>query len=434
MKPTTRRTFLKAGGIGAAASALAMAGPSPAARGAAGRLTMGLIGCGGRGRGLAQSFAAQKDVRVAYVCDPDANRRAQARKETGADHDVADMRRVLDDKAVDAVIVATTDHWHGPATILACEALKHVYVEKPCSHNIREGRLMVEAARRHRRVVQVGTQSRSSPPIQQAMALLAEGAIGDVLVAKATNSQRRGNIGRAGPSDPPAGLDYDLWVGPAPMRPYQSNLLHYKWHWFFAFGTGDIGNDGAHELDIARWGLGVEGHPSGAGGWAAKMGFDDDQEFPDTYYVTFSYPGDGYVGSRRLLVFEQRDWSPYRQEGHENGNMFYGTKGMMVLGKGGGYQVFGERNRLLKEEKFSLPTDPHLRNFLDCVKDGAKPSADIETGHYAAALAHLGNIVGRVGRSLVFDPKTERIAGDAEADALVRRAYREGHWAVPKGV
>jgi predicted dehydrogenase len=434
MKLTTRRAFLKTSGIGAAASAMAVAGPAPTAHGAAERITIGLIGCGGRGRGLAKSFADQKNVHVAYVCDPDAKRRAQAKKDTGADHDVADMRKVLSDKSVDAVIVATTDHWHGPATILACEAGKHVYVEKPCSHNIREGRLMVEAARRNKRVIQIGTQSRSSPQIQEAMALLAEGAIGDVLVAKATNSQRRANIGHAQPSDPPAHLDYDLWVGPAPMRPYQSNLLHYKWHWFFAFGTGDIGNDGVHDLDIARWGLGVQGNPSGASGWAHKMFFDDDQQFPDTYYVTFSYPGDGNVGSRRLLVFEQRDWSPYRQEGHENGNMFYGTKGMMILGKGGGYQIFGERNKLIKEETFGLPTDPHVRNFLDAITGGAKPNADIETGHYAATLAHLGNIVGRVGRSVVFDPKTERITGDAEADALTRRTYRHGHWAVPKGV
>ena len=433
MKSTTRRTFLKAGGVGAAASAIALAGPSPTAHGAAERIVMGLVGCGGRGRGLARSFAARKDVKVAYVCDPDSNRRAQARKETGADHDVADMRKVLDDESVDAVIVATTDHWHGPATILACDAGKHVYVEKPCSHNIREGRLMIEAARRNKRVVQVGTQSRSSPQIQEAMALLKDGAIGDVLVAKATNSQRRSNIGRAEPSDPPAHLDYDLWVGPAPMRPYQSNLLPYKWHWFFAFGTGDIGNDGVHEIDVARWGLGVEGNPSAASGWAAKMFFDDDQQFPDTYYVTFSYPGDGKVGSRRLLVFEQRDWSPYRQEGHENGDMFYGTKGMMILGKGGGYQVFGERNKLLKEEKCGVPTETHVRDFLACIKDGAKPSADIDTGHYGATLAHLGNIVGRVGRSVVFDPKTERITGNDAADALTRRTYREGHWAVPKG-
>jgi len=434
MKSIPRRTFLKTSGLGAAASAVALAGPSPTARGAAERLAVGLIGCGGRGRGLARSFAAQKGVKVAYVCDPDAHRRARAKKDTGADHDVADMRRILNDKAVDAVIVATTDHWHGPATILACDAGKHVYVEKPCSHNIREGRLMIEAARRNKRVVQVGTQSRSSPPIQEAMGLLADGAIGDVLVAKAINSQRRASIGHAEPSDPPAHLDYDLWVGPAPMRPYQSNLLHYKWHWFFDFGTGDIGNDGVHELDIARWGLGVEGHPSGASGWAAKMFFDDDQQFPDTYYATFSYPGDGKVGTRRLLVFEQRDWSPYRQEGHENGNVFYGTKGMMILGKGGGYQVFGERNKPLKEATCGAGTDPHVRNFLDAITSGAKPAADIETGHCAATLAHLGNIVGRVGRSVVFDPETERITGDGEADALTRRTYREGHWAAPKGV
>ena len=202
-----------------------------------------------------------------------------------------------------------------PAAILACDAGKNVYVEKPCSHNIREGRLMVEAARRNKRVVQTGTQSRSADHVIRAMELLRSGAIGDVLVAKSWNSQLRSSIGRAKPSDPPPGLDYDLWIGPAPMVPYQSNLLPGIWRWWFDFGCGDMGNDGVHDLDIARWGIGVQTHPSTVAALGGKYFFDDDQQFPDTAYVMFEYPADGR--RKKQLIFDNQ-LAPYVQEGHEN--------------------------------------------------------------------------------------------------------------------
>src|SRR5687767_8479585 len=231
MNPPNRRIFIQQTATAiAATSALGL--PSPArAAGANERVIVGMIGPGGMGSNLLASFVSQKDVEIAYVCDPDSKRMGQAaqsvEKKTGkAPKQEKDMRRVLEDKAVDAMIIATPDHWHAPATILACDAGKHVYVEKPCSHNVREGRLMIEAARRHKRIVQTGTQSRSTEHVQRAMKLLQEGAIGDVLVAKVWNSQLRGNIGRAKPSTPPQHLNFDLWVGPAPMVPYQSNLLH----------------------------------------------------------------------------------------------------------------------------------------------------------------------------------------------------------------
>lgn len=293
---------------------------------------------------------------------------------------------------------------------------------------------MVEAARRLKRVVQVGTQSRSSPMVQKAIALLREGAIGEVLVAKAWNSQLRANIGRAKPSDPPPGLDYDLWVGPAEWVPYQSNRCHYAWHWWYHFGTGDAGNDGVHDIDIARWGLGAQTHPTLVAGHGTKLFFDDDQEFPDTQCVVFEYPGDGKVGSKRQLIYEHRIWSPYVQEGYENGNAFYGTKGMLVLGKGSGWQLFGPRNKPIAQQKGHLPTPPHVRDFLDAIRSDRRPNADIEIGHLSGTLAHLANILARVGRPLRFDPASEQILGDEEANRLVRRTYRENHWAAPKGV
>jgi predicted dehydrogenase len=430
MKKSTRRAFLKRSGRGVAGATLAVAGSSTVL-GANERVNLGVIGLS-RGRSLCEAFAAQDDARLAYVCDTDRHRLESVQERFHVDRAVGDLRKILDDDSVDAVVIATPDHWHAPAAILACEAGKHVYVEKPCSHNIREGRLMIEAARRHRRVMQVGTQTRSSPGVAEAIGMLHEGAIGDVLAVKVINSQRRASIGHAQPSDPPPHLDYDLWVGPVPMVPYQSNRLHYHWHWWYHFGTGDIGNDGVHDLDVGLWGLGVDGHPTRVSGYGSKMFFDDDQEFPDTYCVTYEYPGGGQVGQKRLLVFEQRIWSPYREQGFENGDVFYGTEGMMFVGKHDGYRLFGERNKPIAEKQFRLPPTEHQRNFLDAVKSGTPPNADIEIGHLCATLAHLGNICARVGRSLTFDPVTEQFVDDDEANQRTRREYRSGHWAVPK--
>jgi predicted dehydrogenase len=383
-------------------------------------------------------FAAQKDVALAWICDPDETRSrgaAQAAEKLSGTRPkvVTDMRRVFEDGSVDAVIIATPDHWHAPATLLACEAGKHVYVEKPCAHNIREGRLMVEAARRHRRVVQVGTQSRSTEHVRRAIERLRAGAIGEVLVAKAWNSQRRSSIGREKPTDPPAGFDYDLWVGPAPMMPFQKNRHHSAWRWWFDFGAGDMGNDGVHDIDLARWGLGVETHPTIVTGTGNKLFFEDDQQFPDTQYVAFEYAPDPKSGRKRQLIYEQRLWSPYVQEGHENGNAFYGTDGLLILGKHGGWKLYGPRNELREELAGDVDTPAHERNFLDCVHSGARPNADIEIGHLSSALAHLGNIAARVGQTFHFDPAQEKVIDVPEAAALVGRRYREGHWAVPKG-
>lgn len=421
-----RRSFLK--GAGATAAGLAVAHMAPAsAAGANEQLIVGVIGCS-RGRSDGEAFAAN-GARIAYVCDVDDARAADAKERLNADKAVTDFRHILDDAAVDAVVVATPDHWHAPAAILACEAGKHVYVEKPCSHNIREGRLLIDSARRTSRVVQVGSQSRGTTTIKNGIQALREGAIGDVLVAKAWNSQRRPPIGHESPSEPPPGFDYDLWIGPSPMRPFQKNCHHYTWHWWYDFGTGDAGNDGVHELDIAAWGLGVDKHPSRISGYGAKMAWDDDQQFPDTQYVTFEYPR--AEGKPQLLVYEHRIWSPYAQEGFENGNAFYGTKGCMILGKHGGWKVYGPENEFVRGEEGSFSTEEHVADFIDCVKTAARPGADIEVGHRSAALAHFANIIARSGRgSLDFDPKAERFA-DEDMNQYVTRAYREGHWAVP---
>ena len=374
-------------------------------------------------------------MKVAYVCDVDKRRLAAGAKKFALDssHAVDDLRRVLDDKDVDAVIVATPDHWHSPAAILACDAGKHVYVEKPISHNIREGRLLVQASERTGTLVQHGTQCRSTPMMIEAAGLLREGAIGDVLVAKCWNIQRRSGVGHGEDTDPPAELDYENWVGPATMIPYRTNRVHNRWTWWYHFGAGDMGNDGVHDIDYTRWCLGVDTHPSKVSAAGGKLFFDDDMEFPDTQQVTFEYP-DVAGGRSRLLIYEQRLWSTNYPHNCDSGAEFYGTQGQLFLSRRGKIELLGPRNK-----RAGVTIQPgaqndalHVKNLCDAIRGQAQLNADALTGHLSTSLCHLGNIATRLGRSLEFDPGSEQVLNDPEAAALVRRQYRQ-HWGTPRG-
>lgn len=428
-----RRQFLQAASTAAAAAFVSPA-RSTAANSANGQLLVALVGCGSRGTHDAGLFQHTPNVKLAYVCDVDATRRQAAAQKLGLDSTqvVDDMRRVLDDKAVDIVLVTTPDHWHSPAAILACEAGKHVYVEKPISHNVREGRLLVEAAARNKTLVQHGTQSRSTPMMIEAVKLLRSGIIGDVLEAKCWNVQRRRPLPPGEDTTPPAELDYNNWVGPATVIPYRTNRVHHRWTMWYHFGTGDMGNDGVHDVDYARWGLGVDMHPSRISALGGKFYLDDEGQFPDTQQVTFEYPGDGKVGSRRLLVYEQRLWSTNYPHNCDSGAEFYGTKGQMFLSRRGKIEVRADRNATVDVAIKLEPQNDvlHVRNLCDAIRDGSKLNADALTGHLSTSLCHLGNIATRVGRSLSFDPASERIVGDAEAESLLRREYRN-HWGKP---
>ncbi len=436
MSTHPRRAFLQQAGLGAVALSMSH---SLAAAQSSERIVVGVIGVGGMGGNHLRHLAGRKDVEVAYVCDVDQQRLAaaaqQAQSISGrAPKSAKDLRQVLDDRNVDAVFIATPDHWHAPAAILALDAGKHVYVEKPCCHNIREGRLLADAVHRSGKLLQVGTQSRSTGFVREAIQRIHGGEIGDVLVAKAWNSQRRGSIGKSQPGQPPAHLDFDLWVGPAPMTEYRPNLLHGIWRWWYDFGCGDIGNDGVHDIDVALWGLGATTHPTTATCFGGKYFFDDDQQFPDTQYAVFEYPAEGAPrGSKKQFIFEQRIWSPYTQEGYENGAAFYGTNGLMILGHSVGWRLYGPRNKLIAERTGGADLAAHHQNFFDCVRGTqSQLNADVLAGHLSATCVHLANIAARVGRVLHFDPKTEQITGDDEAAALVQRQYRANHWATPK--
>ena len=429
-----RRAFLGCAAL--TGVALSASGQTPSS--ANDRVNVGVIGLRGRGRSLLATFAGLNGVAVRYVCDIDESvldqQTAAVTKQTGvAPKAVKDFRRILDDKSIDAIVLGTPDHWHAIPTIMACQAGKDVYVEKPDGHNAWEGRLMVAAAKKHGRVVQLGTQARSGPHLLSAMAYIAEGHLGRVLFAKAWESCKQSAIGRPADSAPPAGVDYDLWLGPAPQRPFNVRRFHGSWRWFFDYGTGDLGNDGVHRLDIARWGLetaraveGVKLPSVPQAVWAAggKHYFDDAQEWPDTLMVTYQYPD-------CVLTYEMRIWSPYPLDGESEGAAILGDKGYVVIGNSR-WRAFDAKGKMLREEQGSHNDRGHAQNFIDCLRSRDKPAADLETvGHPSSLLCHLGNAAWRCGHVLRFDPATYRL-GNAEADPYVTRpAYRKP-WTLPK--
>ncbi len=406
-----RRTFL------GAASAGLLVLPARTGRAAPSeRVRIAVIGLRSRGLDHTRLFVKDKGVEIVAVCDVDDAMFAKPIKAVESSGAKAprtekDFRRLLDDKSIDAVTIAAPDHWHGLMTVLACQAGKDVYVEKPASHNVVEGRRMVEAARKYARVVQVGTQRRSSPWVAEAVERVKGGAVGKVGMARAWIHQKRPNIGHGQPGPVPPGVDYAMWQGPAPDRPFYANRFHYNWHWFWNWSTGELGNNGIHGVDVARWGLGVDAPVSVASG-GGKFVFDDDQEVPDTQITTWAFPD-------ACLVYEHRMWSNHPTEGSGFGIAFYGDKGTLIVSEKGWHIEEGDGSR-------SKPgpdgQDLHVRNFLDCIKSRAKPNADIEIGHLSTRLCHLGNIAFRAGKKLTFDADRETFH-DSQADALLTREY-----------
>ncbi len=386
------------------------------------KINIAVMGVRGRGRGLAGGFAGRKECRIAALCDVDSTAfasvlKAVEEKQGGSPPRVEkDVRRLIEDKSIDALAIAAPNHWHALATIWACQAGKDVYVEKPASHNIWEGRKMVEAARKYKRIVQVGTQRRSSPHWTAAVEYVQSGKLGRVSLARAWVIHKRVNIGKAGGAQPiPDTVDYDLWVGPAPMKPLMRKNLHYDWHWFWDYGGGELANNGIHMLDAARRIIAVD-YPTAVASGGGKLYYDDDQETPDTQLVTYEYPN-------VVLVWEHRTWSNFGFEGHGSGNAFYGDKGTLVIDDRG-WQVTVD-GKVVESGPGSDMESAHLQNFLDCVKDRRTPNADIEIGHISTSLCHLGNIAQRVGRKLVWDGAAERFPHDDNANRLLRRDYRK---------
>ncbi|MBX3440084.1 MAG: Gfo/Idh/MocA family oxidoreductase [Planctomycetaceae bacterium] len=432
---TSRREFMQQSGTAlAGAAALAWGAPSRAA-GANERVRVALMGCGGRAQALAAAFTRHLGADLVALVDVHQGRLKEFADRYPTARTTDDVRRVLDDDAIDAVIIATPVHWHAPASVLACNAGKHVYVEKPFSHNVCEGRLVIDASQRNNRFVQQGTQVRSTSTIREGVRMLHEGVIGDVLVARAWNIQLRPGAGAGDPVAPPAELNYDHWLGPVPVVPYHTNTFT-GWNWLRHFGTGEIGNDGIHDIEYARWGLGVETHPVLISGVGGRFIEENEAEFPDTQQVTFEYAPSGPHDKRKLLIYEERLWSTNYPYNCDSGVEFYGTAGQMFLSRRGKLQIWRGRNEKLPVDVELKPqdTDAHVADFVDAIRNNRQPSANAEVAHLTTSLCHLGNIAVRMGRSLQFDPETERFSNDVEADRLLSRTYREEHWGAPQGV
>jgi predicted dehydrogenase len=418
-----RRHFLT---TAAAATTLSALNAARAADRPGEKVVLAVMGVKGRGQGHIKGFSAFEDVEIAYLCDPDENVIPNALKcvnerQKQTPKVEKDIRKVLDDKTVTVIAIAAPDHWHALATIWACQARKHVYVEKPISHNIVEGRRMVDAARKYECVVGVGTQRRSGPSFLSAAEFVRSGGLGKVPFVKAWIAGNRPSIGRFADSDVPKGVDYDLWLGPAPQRAFNKNRFHYNWHWQWDYGTGELGNNGVHYLDVARMLLPLDAPTRISSGGGIHF-YDDDRQTPDTHVATFDFPG-------TTVVWEHRIWSKTGAEGEGSGLVLYGEKGTLIFDKAGWHVVDG----VTASDKPADIERPHLRNFIDSVKAGKKTNADIEEGHKSTRLCHLGNIAYRVGRTLNFDGKSETIVGDDEANKLLGRTYRE-RFVVPEKV
>lgn len=420
-----RRAFLKSTSTALAGVAALNAWQARAQDSPNERIRHAVIGTGGMGKNHCRSFSAVPGCEVAAVCDVDPERLGLAAAllpNASTVQKFSDFRRLLEDKTIDTVSIATCDHWHTPIALAAMLAGKHVYVEKPCSHNVRESHLLLQAAREFKKCVQHGTQKRSWRATQAAVQAVRDGVIGKVLAAKAINHQLRHPIGRAPVSEPPAGVNYDLWLGPAPKHEFTKNRWHYNWHWFWDYGTGDMGNDGIHQVDVARWGLGAD-YPKAVVCSGGQLFYNDDHETPDTQTVVFEY-------DRCQLIYEMRLWTDYKMEGHDNGVVFYGTEGRVEDGRAGAVVTMKDgATKKLEGEQTSNPA-----NFLEAVRanDPSKLNAPITAGAISADLCHLGNIGTRLGgQRLEFDPVARRITRcggrEAEANALLTRNYRTGY-------
>lgn len=425
-----RRNFLKntslfAGGIAVLAAAPAIHGAVAPSK----KLRLAIVGCNGRGMGHITAWSKVPNAEITCVCDVDSRAmqkgiEAVAKQQERAPKGEKDFRRVLEDRDLDAVSIAMPDHWHTPAAVLACAAGKHVYLEKPGSHNAAECAMVVAAARKHKRVVQLGNQRRSWPWVVEAMEGLLAGEIGKVHFARCWYANKREPIGYGKPAPVPDWLDYSLWQGPAPEQPYRDNVVHYNWHWFWNWGTAELGGNGVHAIDLALWGLQV-GLPKRITCAGNRYFHKDDWEMPDTTLAAFDYGDKG-------ISWEGHSCAPRGSEGSGFGVSFLGSDGTMVI-TGSNAIFYDPRNKVLREisgkqTRGLFQFDAlHFQNFVDAITDGAPLKAEIEEGQKSALICHLGNIAWRSGRTVDFDPKSRRLLNkEREVRKFWGRTYRKG--------
>lgn len=436
-----RRRFLKNTIKGTAALSLGGMMPSFSAAsysriaGANERMNVGMMGVNSRGLALAQGFAAQKNALVVSVSDVDSRaadkciaevERIAKNKPTA----ITDFRKALENKDLDILAIAAPDHWHAPAAILAAKAGKHVYVEKPCSHNPNEGEMLVKAAGTYKRLIQMGSQRRSWPNVIEAITSLHEGIIGRPYFAKTWYTNNRESIGIGQQTAVPSWLNYDLWQGPAPRQPYKNNVIHYNWHWFWNWGTGEALNNGVHMIDLARWGLNAE-FPIRVTSAGGRYRYNDDWQTPDTQVITLEF------NNNTSVTWEGRSCNGLNVEGTSVGCIFYGETGSMFI-DGNGYTIYDLNNKTVKEVKdqqvhtrnLTSPSEQldalHIQNFLSAISNGTRLNSHIAEGHKSTLLCQLGNISLRSGNALKTDPGNGHIIGDSGAMQYWSRKYEAG--------
>ncbi|OHE74941.1 MAG: dehydrogenase [Verrucomicrobia bacterium GWF2_62_7] len=395
------------------------------------KLLVAVMGCNSRGMAHIDGLLKAPNVEIAYICDVDSRAMEKGvkvveKKQGKAPKGVKDIRQVLDDKSVDAISIATPNHWHAIATIMACAAGKHVYVEKPGSHDPNESELMVAAARKYKRIVQMGNQRRSMAGIVAAVEKIRGGVIGKVLTARCYYTRNRPTIGHGKPAPVPDWLDWSLWQGAAPEQPFKDNLIHYNWHWFWHWGNGELGNNAIHSVDVARWALGVDA-PRRVTFGGGRYRFQDDQETPDTGIATFDY-GD------KFITWEQSS-SHDRKPETQSTVTFYGEGGALAI-MGTGYKLYDLKGKEMAGQKTSGEGDTvrgvggeheHFANFVECVRTNKRPNSEIGECQKSTMLCHYANIAYRTGHTINVDQKTGKIIGDPKAMALWRRPqYRKG--------
>ena len=422
----SRRTFVSSVAASSAAAATVIARSQAVVASPRGqdKVVVGIMGLS-RGMDLARTFAATPGVEVKYLCETDSVRLAAAMKsfETLVDNPViatGNFRDILDDPDVDALVCAAPNHWHAPAAILACQAGKHCYVEKPCSHTPWEGEMVVAAARKHGKCVQMGSQRRSSDKIIDAIGLVHYGRIGNVHYSRSWYANLRGPIGAATPAPVPPHIDYELWQGPAPRQPYTSNRLPYNWHWVWHYGNGELGNNGIHSLDLSRWGLDVD-YPTRVTSSGGRYFFDDAQETADTHLVSFEFDGG------KQIMWEGLSCNRMGPDGTGFGVSFHGDKGSIKLDSWG-YSVYDQKGKEEEKVEGVRSDEAHIANFIDAIRanDPSMLNAEIEIGHKSTLLCHLGNIAHRTGDTLNCNPADGHIIGNPTAEKLWKRDYEPG--------
>jgi predicted dehydrogenase len=439
----SRRDFIKKAATGSAAIMAGGILPGFSAAsykriiGANEKLRVSVMGVNSRGNALAQNFAFQNNCEVIHICDVDSRAIEKCTANVEKVQDVkpkgfTDFRKSLENKDVDILVVAAPDHWHAPAALLAMQAGKNVYLEKPCSHNPNEGEILVQAAKRYKKSVQMGNQRRSWPNVMQAIDELKNGIVGRPYFGKGWYTNNRESIGIGKEVPVPAWLDWNLWQGPAPRKAYKDNIVHYNWHWFWHWGTGEALNNGTHMVDLLRWGLEVD-YPVKVSSNGGRFRYNDDWETPDTQVINFDF--DKGVS----MTWEGRSCNGKHIEGSSVGVVFYAEQGSVVISGGNDYKVYDLKNNIIKEVKNEMEIDPrdaanpsshldalHIRNFFDSILKGEKLKSDIDSGHKSTLLVQLGNIAQRVGHSLEINPENGHISGDREAQELWSREYEQG--------